>query len=173
MPSVFLTADNHWGHNGVCFFTKADGSKLRPWTNSEDMDEAMVALWNSTVGPKDKVYCLGDWAIRRGSIKTAERLNGDKVLIKGNHDIFKLHDYTSFFRDIRAYHVMDKYILSHIPVHKSQSIRFKGNIHGHLHSNRVMDNEVIDPWYHCVSVEHTDFKPILFEQVRKYFENIN
>lgn len=122
----------------------------------------MVASWNATVGPKDKVYCLGDWAIRRGSIKIAERLNGDKVLIKGNHDIFKLHDYAPYFRDIRAYHIMDKFVLSHIPVHKSQASRWRGNIHGHLHSNVVGD-----PWYSCVSVEQTDFKPILFEQARE------
>lgn len=166
MTTTFLTADNHWGHQGVCVFTKADGSKLRPWDNANDMDEAMVSLWNSTVGPNDKVYCLGDWAIRRGSIKIAERLNGDKVLIKGNHDIFKLNDYLPWFRDIRAYHVMDKCVLSHIPVHKSQAQRWRKNIHGHLHSNCVMDDTNVDEFYKCVSVEQTDFKPIAWDELR-------
>jgi len=107
-------------------------------------------------------------------------LNGDKVLIRGNHDIFKLEDYTAHFRDIRSYHVMNGMILSHIPVHVNQLGRFKKNIHGHLHSNRVMlprgfdvrTNEVlygdvIDPRYHSVCVEQTDFAPILFEDVQR------
>ena len=126
------------------------------------MDEAMVANWNNVVKPKDKVYHLGDVVINRKALSLLERLNGDKVLIKGNHDIFKLNDYSKYFRDIRGYHVMDKCILSHIPVHRSQSIRFRSNIHGHLHSN-VLD----DSWYINVCVEHTNFTPIAWEEIRK------
>jgi len=81
------------------------------------MDEDMIEKWNNVVGPKDKVYHLGDVVINRKAIPTLARLNGDKVLIKGNHDIFKLSDYTPYFRDIRGYHVMNNYILSHVPVH--------------------------------------------------------
>lgn len=166
MPRVFLTSDTHFGHAGVCRFTKNDGSPLRPWDSYEEMDEAMVDLWNQTVGPNDKVYHLGDVVINRRALKIMERLNGDKVLIKGNHDIFKLKEYVEYFRDIRAYHVMNGLILSHIPVHESQLQRFGTNIHGHTHANRVLDESGnIDVRYHCVCVEQTDFKPILFEQV--------
>ena len=160
MPKVFLTADTHFGHWGVTKFLRSDGTKLRPWDNPNDMDKDMVALWNDTVGPNDKVYHLGDVVINRRALSTLKQLNGDKVLIKGNHDIFKLHDYAEYFRDIRAYHVMDKFLLSHIPVHESQKHRWQGNIHGHLHSNSVDDT-----WYTCISVEQTDFKPILFEEL--------
>ena len=69
-------------------------------------------------------------------------------------------------------------ILSHIPVHVESLGRFGVNIHGHLHANRVMrirgvdvksgevlySNE-IDPRYHCVCVEQTDFAPISLEEV--------
>lgn len=170
MPSVFLVSDTHFGHQGVCNFLRADGTKLRPWHSAEEMDEALVALWNSTVRPKDKVYHLGDVAIARKSLAILERLNGDKVLIKGNHDIFKLGDYTKYFRDIRAYHVMNHYLLSHIPIHPESRGRFRGNIHGHLHSNNVKDSQGnLDPWYQCVCVEQTDFRPILFEEVLKRY----
>ena len=162
MPSVFLTADTHFGHKGVCQFLRDDGTKLRPWNDPDEMDEAMVAAWNDTVRPGDKVYHLGDVVINRKALNTLRRLNGDKVLIKGNHDIFRLEDYLPHFRDIRAYHVMDKFILSHIPVHADSKGRFRGNIHGHLHARTIPD-----PWYRCVSVEQTDFRPILFERVRE------
>lgn len=181
MPSVWLTSDTHFGHAGVCRFTREDGvTKLRPWTDPGEMDEAMVKLWNDRVRPNDKVYHLGDVVINRKSLSILDRLNGDKVLIRGNHDIFKLEDYTRYFRDVRGYHVMNGMILSHIPIHDSGMYRFGVNIHGHTHAYRVMkprginaktgetlySNE-IDTRYHCVCVEQTDFAPILFEDVMK------
>jgi calcineurin-like phosphoesterase family protein len=181
MPAVFLTSDTHFGHAGVCHFTNNDGvTKLRPWTDPDEMDEEMVKRWNETVRPNDKVYHLGDVVINRKALKTLARLNGDKVLIRGNHDIFRDDEYREYFRELRAYHVMNGMILSHIPIHEESLGRFGVNIHGHLHANRVMkraetlhefttrgSREWIDPRYHCVCVEHTDFRPILFEDVIK------
>ena len=175
MPAVFLVSDTHFGHNGVCKFMQNDGvTKLRPWETSEEMDEAMVKLWNERVGKNDKVYHLGDVVINRKSLGIMRRLNGDKVLIRGNHDIFKDEEYSQHFRELRAYHVMNGMILSHIPIHPDSLGRFGVNIHGHTHSNRVMmpklhnrGVEVIDPRYHCVCVEQTDFRPILLEDVFK------
>lgn len=171
MPAVFLVSDTHFGHLGVCKFLRDDGTKLRPWTDSNEMDEEMVKRWNETVRPNDKVYHLGDVVMHRKSLSILHRLNGDKVLIKGNHDIFKLEDYTPYFRDIRAYHLMNGVILSHVPVHTESLGRFGANIHGHLHYNRVLKNDknklVINPDYLCVSVEHTDYRPILLEHAFK------
>lgn len=180
MPSVFLTSDTHFGHTGVCKFTHQDTNvKIRPWTDPQEMDEEMVKRWNETVRPTDKVYHLGDVVINRKALSILHRLNGDKVLIKGNHDIFKLEDYTPHFRDIRGYHVMNNMILSHVPVHADSKGRFAANIHGHLHTNRVMKmhgdvrTDKLDPWYFNVGVEQTDFRPILFEEVIKRIKEQN
>ena len=180
MPAVFLVSDTHFGHAGVCRFLREDGTKLRPWDDPEEMDEEMVRRWNETVRPKDKVYHLGDVVINRRALKTLARLNGDKVLIRGNHDIFRDTEYAEYFRELRAYHVMNGMILSHIPVHEASLGRFGTNIHGHLHAGRVkrprdVDADLgqtlysteIDVRYHCVCVEQTDFRPILFEDVIK------
>jgi calcineurin-like phosphoesterase family protein len=170
MPAVWLVSDTHFGHLGVCRFTRQDGTKLRPWDTPEEMDDEMVRRWNDAVRPGDKVYHLGDVVINRRALSTLDRLNGDKVLIKGNHDIFKLEDYTKYFRDIRAYHVMTGagVILSHIPLHPESHGRFGLNIHGHTHEKRVrLDNQEIDLRYFCVCVEQTDFRPILLEEVLK------
>ena len=172
MPATYLISDTHFGHLGVCRFTKDDGTKLRPWDSPEEMDEELVKRWNERVRPRDKVYHLGDVVINRKALQILTRLNGDKVLIKGNHDIFKLEDYTPYFRDIRGYHVINNMILSHIPVHPGSKGRFKANIHGHLHYRTVRfldqegkETEVQDPWYFNVSVERIDFTPILLEDV--------
>ena len=178
MPSVFLVSDTHFGHAGVCRFVRNDGvTKLRPWDTAEEMDEAMVKAWNERVRPTDKVYHLGDVVINRKALGIMRRLNGDKVLIRGNHDIFKDTDYREHFRELRAYHVMNGMILSHIPIHSESLGRFGTNIHGHTHANRVMMpgfngkiTDIVDVRYHCVCVEHTDFAPILFEDVIKRIE---
>lgn len=181
MPSVFLVSDTHFGHAGVCRFTESDGvTKIRPWTDPDEMDEEMVKRWNETVRPNDKVYHLGDVVINRKALKTLSRLNGDKVLIRGNHDIFRDDEYRMYFRELRAYHVMNGMILSHIPVHPESLGRFGTNIHGHLHTNRVKKIVGVnvrtgelkystenDVRYHCVCVEQTDFRPILLEDVFK------
>ena len=175
MPSVFLVSDTHFGHAGVCRFVRNDGvTKLRPWDNPDEMDEFMVAAWNERVRPTDKVYHLGDVVINRKALGIMRRLNGDKVLIRGNHDIFRDDEYRQYFRELRAYHVMNGMILSHIPIHSESLGRFGVNIHGHLHANRVMlpgfngkITDIVDVRYHCVCVEQTDFAPILFEDVVK------
>ena len=184
MPSVFLVSDTHFGHSGVCKFMRNDGvTKLRPFDNPEEMDEFMVEAWNKRVKPTDKVYHLGDVVINRKALGIMRRLNGDKVLIRGNHDIFRDVEYREYFRELRAYHVMNGMILSHIPVHADSLGRFGVNIHGHTHANRVkkargfdaktgeiLYSNEIDPRYHCVCVETTDYAPILFEEVIKRIE---
>lgn len=181
MSAVWLISDTHFGHEKTCtVFTREDGSPLRPFKSAEEMDEFMIKAWNERVRPKDKVYHLGDVVINRKFLSVLGRLNGDKILIRGNHDIFKLNDYIEYFRDIRGYHVMNGLILSHVPVHNDSLSRFGANIHGHLHANRVrkaygvedatgeiLYSKEIDPRYHCVCVEHTGFAPILFEDVLK------
>ena len=182
MPSVFLISDTHFGHAGVCRFTHPDDPevKLRPWDNADEMDEEMIRRWNDRVRPTDKVYHLGDVVINRKALKTLHRLNGDKVLIRGNHDIFPDVEYREYFRELRAYHVINGMILSHIPVHEASIGRFGVNIHGHLHASRVKQARGVDAKtgtilygtetdvrYHCVCVEQTDFAPILLEDVYK------
>lgn len=181
MPSVFLVSDTHFGHAGVCRFTESDGvTKIRPWTDPAQMDEDMVRMWNETVKPTDKVYHLGDVVMNRKALPIMHRLNGDKVLIRGNHDIFPDEEYRKYFREIRAYHVMNGMILSHIPLHSDSLGRFGTNIHGHLHSNRVKKAIGVDAKtgvvkygnendirYHCVCVEQTEFRPMLFEDVQR------
>jgi calcineurin-like phosphoesterase family protein len=165
MSNIFFISDTHFGHVGVTQFLREDGTKLRPWDNIEEMDEALVFNWNSVVNPKDKVYHLGDVVINRKHLKTLLRLNGEKVLVKGNHDIFRINEYLEHFKDVRGYHILDNLIMSHIPIHPDSRGRFRGNIHGHLHANTVGD-----PWYYNVSVEQINYTPIPFETVREYYD---
>jgi len=179
--NTFLIADLHLSHEGSCKWLNEDGYPIRPFANAAEMDEAIIENWNSVVKPCDKTYVLGDVAMKRSALPLLARMSGKKVLVKGNHDIFKLGDYTPYFYDIRGSHKLDNFLLTHIPVHKDSLARWcGGNIHGHLHNNRVMKarwyrdeedewnviSDVIDPQYYCVSLEHINYTPIAFEDVK-------
>jgi len=157
---VFFISDTHFGHNNICKFTTDSGEKLRPWESASEMDEALVQSWNETVRECDKVYHLGDVVIAKKHLETLSKLNGRKILIRGNHDIFEAKDYLQYFKDIRGVHVLNGMILSHIPIHEESLARFSINVHGHLHSRRVMKDGQIDPRYYSVCVEQVGFKPI-------------
>ena len=182
MSNRFVISDTHFGHtNSWEKFKLPNGDPLRPFTSTEEMDDAMVERWNAKVGPNDTVYHLGDVVINRKSLHHVKRLNGKKRLVRGNHDIFKDQDYRDVGFDslygVRVF--VDKFILSHIPLHPDCiTDRFKVNVHGHLHANEVMRTRTNmvhgymtglvtepDPRYLCVSVEHTNYEPLSFEEV--------
>lgn len=161
---IWVTSDLHFGHVGICKFLKDDGTKVRPWDSYEEMDEELIKRFNDRVKPTDKCYILGDVAINRRALPTLARLNcNDLVLIKGNHDLFRLEEYTPYFRDIRAYMVFEDILLSHIPVHPQSLARWKGQIHGHLHNDVVLNNGIPDLRYYNACVEQHDFAPILLQ----------
>lgn len=165
---TFLIGDTHFGHRNILSFKKKDGSMLRPYFSSiEEHDEYLISQWNKTVSVGDKVYHLGDVGFKNFTqLKLIfDRLNGTKVLIKGNHDNFKLNQYAQIFKDVRGSHQLDKFILTHIPVHPSSLDRWVANIHGHVHSNTLDDFRYVN-----VSVENLDdYTPIDFELIRKKF----
>ena len=54
------------------------------------MDRVLVENWNRRVTPQDEIYILGDLTLK-GAAQAAEllrQLNGQKYLIRGNHDRF-------------------------------------------------------------------------------------
>lgn len=171
----FVISDTHFGHtNAWEKFKREDGTPLRPFTSTEEMDETMVQRWNAKVGPNDVVYHLGDVVINKRYLPVLNRLNGSKRLIMGNHDIFGDELYKEYFKKIVSYRVfVDDFIFSHIPLHPDcVTDRFKVNVHGHLHANRVTQinhfkqEREIDPRYHCVCVEHTNYEPLSFEELK-------
>ena len=161
--NIFLISDTHFGHQGCYEFFNYDGTKMRPWDNYTDADEIMVQNWNNTIQPTDKVYILGDVVFKAsyGNI-ILPRLNGKKILIKGNHDLCKLSFYGKYFYDIRGCHNFENYIMTHIPVHPDSKARFVRNLHGHVHANTLRNK-----WYKNCCVEVNNYTPISFEDIKK------
>ena len=150
LQKVFFTSDLHFGHENVLRFDN------RPFASVEEMDAELVRRWNEKVGKGDLVYVLGDliWKSRNGDAHNLIRsLNGQIILIKGNHDRF-LHnaqakaalagikDYDDICVTLEDGSVR-RCILSHyfIPFyngHRYQAI----HLHGHSHFTDEADLEL-------------------------------
>lgn len=192
---TWVISDTHFGHRAICEFSDKHGNKLRPFANSDEMDEVLVDNWNSLVAPTDKIYHLGDVATTKKGLKVLSRLNGKKILIKGNHDMEKLSVYKEYFADVRSCKVIDGFIMTHIPIHECQIERFGKNIHGHMHEKKVMRlasdlvhagydehncdifnteyYELEDNRYINVCVEQTQYKPVLLDEIIHRFMSID
>lgn len=158
---TYIIADTHFCHERVIRYEN------RPFANADEMDEKMIENWNRIVDEDDLVIHLGDVGIFNASQAESilPRLNGRKLLIRGNHDSFTKTKWEKLgFRMYERY-FLDDYILTHKPVNETalstavSSGLLKGNIHGHTHSqNDHLDEDL----YKCCSVEFIDYKPVLW-----------
>lgn len=171
--NLWFTSDNHFSHANTWYkFKNEDGSPLRPFTSTPEMNETMVERWNKCVRPNDHVYNLGDVCMMRPKqIKgILDRLKGHLRLVRGNHDIYKTAEYLEWFDEIYGIRVIDNIIFTHIPIHPSCLGNFQANVHGHIHSGKafspVVKGDVKQPYIN-ITVEHTDYWPVAFEDLKK------
>jgi len=80
---IWFTSDLHLGHRAAISMCE------RPFETVEEMNEILICNFNSCVKKNDTVYILGDIAHRTPVADVNQmigRLNGKKILCKGNHD---------------------------------------------------------------------------------------
>lgn len=132
---IFVTADNHFGHESAAL-------KWRGFGSVTEMDNFMVRCWNATVKPTDQVWHLGDFAWR-DPVGYAKRLNGTIHLIRGNHDCGfsnkKLEEAFESVSDARQLKVQVngkslKIYLLHYPCRTWPNQAYGGlHLYGHVH----------------------------------------
>ena len=159
--TVFFTSDTHFGHAG------ARALYRRPFASVAEMDAAIVARWNETVGPDDEVWHLGDFEIGQTAQRTAELLAalcGRKHLVAGNNDPPSTWEQPGWasvqpYIEIRAGDV--GLVLCHYPF-RSWHGSGKGwiNLHGHSHGRMKPVPRQID-----VGVDVWDFRPVSLQQI--------
>lgn len=170
MSNIFLCSDHHFSHANILTFKDGAGNPVRSFPSVEEMDETMIQNHNRVVSKSDKVYFLGDVAFNKKALANVARLNGEKVLIKGNHDKESIQEYLKYFKDVRGSHQFDGMLLTHIPVHVESLGRWPINVHGHTHTNRVkkLTYKVVDDHrYFCVCMEQINYTPISLETLKK------
>lgn len=167
MSKIFFISDLHLGHKNILKF-----SLMRGGTDLHSHSEWLVEQWNSVVTKRDLVWVLGDVCFDKDHLKYLKRMNGNKHLILGNHDIFSLDTYSKYFNKIHGFMKYKGMWLSHAPIHKNH-LRACINIHGHLHDRVVEEydeihNRIIpDTSYINVCVEQCDGVPQTLEALTR------
>ena len=137
---IYYTSDTHFGHTNIIRFAN------RPYKSVEEMDEDIIAKWNSKVKHGDLVYHLGDFAWTDHK-KYKDRLNGQIILLWGNHD--KGLNRASYFSEICHYREVkdnkQKLVLFHYPIWSWNGMHGGSiHLHGHVHANPVPSSEQED-----------------------------
>lgn len=152
----YYISDPHWGHQNVLGF---DG---RPFSTIEENDAVLIDNWNNAVGIDDDVYILGDisWHNSTKTIGILKQLNGNKHLIKGNHDhkLLKNAKLRDQFVEICNYKEITfddgcGLVLCHYPI-----ITFRNHYYG---------------WWHFYGHVHNTWEYSLVEKARKQSINMS
>lgn len=159
----FVISDTHFSHSNIIKYCN------RPFASTEEMDEILIKNWNETVSNNDIIIHLGDIGLGKKEYieSIIKRLNGKKMLIKGNHDNWSDQfykdagfDYVSKFPIVYGGTPENNgfYILSHAPLILSETTPYF-NFYGHVHN----DNKYIDTaTSKCVCVERIGYRPFCF-----------
>lgn len=143
MGKTFYIADWHYGHKNCIAFDN------RPYKDVQEMNAALIENWNKVVSKNDTVYILGDmfWCSCKDAIPVLDRLNGRKILVKGNHDRCDNEQFVNRFDKIVDYlEIKDDgrdVVLCHYPIPC-----FKKHFYG---------------WYHVYGHVHTSFEANMME----------
>jgi calcineurin-like phosphoesterase family protein len=159
--AVFFTSDTHFGHAG------ARGLYRRPFESVAAMDAAMLDRWNTTVGPGDEVWHLGDFALGIPASAMADllgRLHGRKHLITGNNDPPATTGLAGW-SSVQPYAEIELDGLGLVLCHYAfRSWRNMGrgwlNLHGHSHGRLSPLPRQTD-----VGVDAWDFRPVTLDRI--------
>lgn len=176
---IFFTSDTHWGHNSIIKFCD------RPFKNIEEMNEKLIENWNKKVPKDGLVFHLGDFAWGGGYNEwknVRERLNGDIILIKGNHDLKNLSEKAE--KELFKYSTWQmlievegrKVLLNHYPFLCYAGIYRNPkdlvySLYGHVHSGP--DKKGLDiprlvhtyPTQYDVGVDNNNYEPISWAEL--------
>lgn len=155
LQHIYLTSDHHFGSwKGLSCFQ----------VFSKEQEDDAIRKWNEKVKKDDVVIYLGDFCDSNLTdvIEYKKRLNGEIILIKGNHDNLPDNVYRSIFKKVCNELKIDDIILRHCPKLKSR----KRQIFGHMHRDGIVDPLFLPNGF-CACASMNDSWPIAFEDVLK------
>lgn len=143
----YYISDLHFGHAGIIRFDN------RPFADVRQMEEEIVKRWNARVTPQDTVYIIGDfcWLTANEWIRILGRLKGQKVLIRGNHDLSSITGrLAKMFSDVKDYKEIHdngrRVCMCHFPIllYKHSHNPNTYMLCGHVHNTN--ENEWLEKW---------------------------
>ena len=167
---IYFISDTHFHHSNIIKYCNI------PFKDINEMNETIISNWNSIITKDDVLYHLGDFCLSNDDeIKSIfNRLNGSKILIRGNHarKSVKFYENIGFEVLTHAPIVLDEYklMLSHVPL---PDVKIKDgyiNLHGHIHNKKISDDypkNYSENRHINLSVDSTDFKPVSLGEINK------
>lgn len=157
---TFITSDHHFGS-----WKKFIAFKVF----SEDEEKTLIDKWNSTVCQNDTVIYNGDFhdCDLSDLIEYRKKLNGNIILIKGNHDEFSDDIYKSIFQDVLDELFIDQYnlLIHHCPCNLKSP---RNQIFGHIHRHQFIRDKYVG---FCSCVQFNDGYPISLEKILEKLDN--
>jgi len=146
----FYTADLHHKHKNICKIT--DRNLV---VDQEHHDEWLIDVWNTQVKRGDLIYILGDISFSHNVDEIGDwlsKLNGQKIVIKGNHDRNNILEELCIRNVIQnwfSYHEVKigstKTCMMHFPIACwNQQGRGSYHIHGHSHGSYKANGKILD-----------------------------
>lgn len=168
---IYFISDTHFYHTNIIKYCN------RPFTSVNEMNKTIMDNWNSTVKDNDTIYVLGDFCLSLDTemIDIFNKLKGNKILIRGNHDrkSVKFYENMGFTVLINPPITLEEYkvMLSHKPLPDTLIKEGYINLHGHIHNKKIeeeYDKNLFDPKKHInLSVDVIDYKPISINELLK------
>lgn len=171
-PKYWFASDFHFGHSKVINFCN------RPFSGMEEQDNELVDTWNKYVKPGDVAFILGDFSFYAPSMTTQilKSMNGQKTLIKGNHDHSKDTSMVQGWSRVLNYHEQriegDRIVMSHFPFLSWHQIhRGAYHLHGHCHGSMRYPGELGNTRIMDVGVDHIaklkgEYRPLEWSEVQ-------
>jgi len=136
--TIYFTSDTHFNHKRILEYCD------RPFDTVSDMNEALIKEWNNTVTDEDIIYHLGDFTFKE-HVSFLSRLNGQKHLILGNHDVRK-HAFNADWLSVQDILQFtdpegDVFVLCHYPM-RVWNRSSKGSYHLYGHSHGDLDKSI-------------------------------
>ena len=163
-PREFVIGDNH-------FYDKNIINYCRTFSSVYEMNEYMIAQWNSVIENNDTIFVLGDFfdfgnCTETQAIEILNRLNGRKILIVGNHDVGYEEFYRSNGVEVIDYTIVKDgfWFLSHEPMFVTESAPY-ANIFAHVHTNPMY--RTVSSHSFCASAERHDYTPVLLSEAKR------
>jgi calcineurin-like phosphoesterase family protein len=158
---VMFTADTHFGHTSIIHNAR------RPYKDAVDMDAELIINWNKTVRPDQVVFHLGDFAFNDKWIvpNLLNLLNGEVILIQGNHDEPENFKHFKAVHDVAEVEVGEqRIIMCHDVMPWNLSFRGAWHIHGHSHGKLTpdYDKKIFD-----IGVDAWHYLPVSFYQLKR------
>lgn len=177
MPNTLFTSDQHFGHSNIIKFCN------RPFKDTDEMRETLIANHNKVVKVQDTVYHLGDLFWRTLTVEQAvyirSRLNGNHYFIYGNHDELMERNYQlkSLFGWCKDMHNLKvpgypNIVLNHYAMrvwngsHKG-SYHLFGHSHGKLGPTTNKDESLLSM---DVGVDANNFYPVSLEEIHQHMK---